>query len=321
MKRILCLMLVVVMMLSLVACGGGGSTSGGKNNGGSSQQDPAQQDSKEETYQKAMKLMEEKNFDEAVNLFESLGDYKDSKEMVKECKYRKANQMIAGNQYELAYNLLSQIKDYKDSAEMLTHFVWKHQKALNNREEGLFNNYTYTYDEHGYAISSSYQSHNMENSYTYVNEYDDFGRIKRITSTSNVGYKTIINYIYNEKGQLSCLSSNYDDAYVQDIFYYYNDLGQVIREEVPDTESITAYTYDEHGNVLTSDGNGGTFTYENTYDSNDRLVKYVRTNGYFSITSELTYDEHGNIMKEVSSSEEGFLESWEYTDFKLFYQP
>ncbi len=322
MKRILCLLLILVMALSLVACGGGGSTSNNNNKGGVSQQDPAPQDSKEETYQKALKLMEEKNFDEAVGLFASLGDYKDSKEMIKECKYLKANQMIAGAQYEMAYNLLSQIQDYKDSAEKLTKFVWKHQKALNTTAAGadLTTYYTYTYDEKGYEIASTYESDVISNSYTYENVFDEQGRIKSITSNSTAGYVTIINYIYNEKGQLSCLSSNYGGSYVQDIFYTYNDLGQVIREEVPDTESITDYTYDEHGNVTFMDGNMGTSTYVNTYDDSGRLVKYVRTDGAFSTTFSLTYDTNGNLVKQVETGEDGFVKTWEYTDFKLFYQ-
>ncbi|MBP3313040.1 MAG: hypothetical protein J6K84_00070 [Oscillospiraceae bacterium] len=293
MKRILCLMLALVMLLSLTACGGGtASENKENNNGGASQQDPAPQDpdddekdDREETYQQVLKLLGEKNFEEA-------------------------------------YKLLQKIQGYKDTLTMLTKFVWKPLKAVHSNDAGadLTTYYTYTYDDHGYAIASTYESDVISNSYTYENVYDDLGRIKSVTSNSSVGYQTIINYIYNEKGQLSCLSSNYNGSYVQDIFYYYNDLGQVIREEVPDTESVTEYTYDEKGNVTSMDGNMGTSTYVNIYDDHGRLVKYVRTDGEFSTTFTMTYDKNGTLVKEVSLGEDGFADTWEYSDFKLFYQ-
>ena len=323
MKLILCLMLALVTVFSLVACGGGSSKDNGSNKKTHSNvSDPDNGDEKEQTYLKALQLMQDKNYDEAVSLLESLGDYKDAKEKIKECKYLKAVQMIAGKNYEMAYNLLAQVKDYQDAADLLGKFVWKHGKAVHSTEAGtdLTTNYTYTYDERGYALTSSYKSQNMENDYTYVNVYDDAGRIKRITSTSTAGYVVIHNYIYNDQGQLSCLSSNYNGAYVQDIYYTYNEQGLVVREETPDTESVTDYTYDDKGNVLTADGNFGTSTYVNTYDASGRLVQYVRTDSNFSTTFSLTYDEHGNLTKEEGVGEDGYVDTWEYSDFNLYYQ-
>jgi len=325
MKRITLLFLALALAVSLVACGTSGSTA--KDSNGPSGTSPVQPEEDkptlEDTYQEAHRLMLEKKYDEAIELFESLGDYSNAKTFIKECKYHKAALLVQGKNYEAAYALLSQIKGYNDVPELLKKFTWKHTKMVKSTTAGadMTYVYSYTYDENGNTVASSYENEYFSGSYTYVNVLDEQGRIERITSTSAVGYVTIHNYYYNAQGLVEKLSSNYNGSYIQDIFYTYNDKGQVIREEVPDTESITDYTYDEQGNVTSMDGNIGSSSYVNTYDENGRLVKYVRTDGEFSTTFEFTYDQNGNIIKQVSTGVDGWVETEEYSDFVCFYKP
>jgi len=302
MKRIICLILAFMTLLSLASCGGA-------------------KDSQEKIFEEAMAKMEAKSYDEAIALFESIEQSEDAEEMAKECKYLKAEQMILQGSYELAYDLLYAIKGYKDSSELLKDFVWKYTKmtVTYDGNKDMAAEYTYTYDEKGYELMTVYENSTGSGSYTYVNVYDDNGRIKRITRTSDVGYVVIYNYTYNALGQVSCLSSNYDGSYIQDIYYTYDDRGNVIKEEIPDTETVNKYTYDDKGNMLTSDCNYGETVYANSYNDQGQLIKTVREINGISTVVTYTYDDHGNLIKEEAVEEERYSETNEYFDYKLFF--
>lgn len=319
MKRILCLMLALVMVFSLVACGNSGNgSSDKKNNGGAGQHETDDnKETKEDIYQKALQLRLEKKYDEAIELFESLGDYSKAKEMIQDCKYAKAAQLVQSKNFEAAYNTLLQIKDYKNSAEILSNFVWKYTKMIKTDyfEEGAVT-HTYTYDDQGYPIASEFDGEYGQ-SYTYVNEYDSVGRISRTTSTSASGYVTITNYKYDAAGNLERRIDNYNNAYVMETFYTYDANGVLIREEIPETESVLDYTYDEHGNLTST----GYSTYENTYNELGQLVKCARTDGEYTTVFEYTYGEKGQVVKEVATGESGDVATREYSGYICFYRP
>ena len=67
-------------------------------------------------YNRAVEVLNSKNYDEAIILFKDLGNYRNSKEMVSEAIYRKANDFYSKKQYVDAANLFKQI-DYKGSQE------------------------------------------------------------------------------------------------------------------------------------------------------------------------------------------------------------
>lgn len=71
------------------------------------------------TYERALLDMDNNMFDEALEGFISLEDYKDSKEMVLECQYRKGLWKLQSHQYDEAYVLLASLGDYKDAAEQI----------------------------------------------------------------------------------------------------------------------------------------------------------------------------------------------------------
>ncbi len=67
-----------------------------------------------EDYKKAVSLFEYERFDDAQAVFEELGDYKDSRDQVKNCKYQKAMKMIEQHQYRDAQTVLEELEDYRD---------------------------------------------------------------------------------------------------------------------------------------------------------------------------------------------------------------
>lgn len=66
------------------------------------------------TYAKANEMMTNGDYDNAKALFTALGDYENSKELVKECDYRKGNFLLATKKYTSALTALSYIPGYKD---------------------------------------------------------------------------------------------------------------------------------------------------------------------------------------------------------------
>ncbi len=68
-------------------------------------------------YQNAMSLMNNGRYDDAKTAFKSLGEYRDSKTMVKECKYRKGMSLLDSGKYEKAVSIFMSLGGYKDSKE------------------------------------------------------------------------------------------------------------------------------------------------------------------------------------------------------------
>ena len=70
-------------------------------------------------YSIAKKYLEKGKYDKAEELFKELGDYGDSKEMIKECSYRKALSFIEGKKYTEAIEILSTMKKYSEASEKI----------------------------------------------------------------------------------------------------------------------------------------------------------------------------------------------------------
>lgn len=81
-------------------------------------------------YQKAYDLLLSKQYDEAIAIYTNLGDYLNSKDMVLEANYQKANDLLANNQYDEAINLFKIIKDYQDSNNLIIEAYYQNAKDL-----------------------------------------------------------------------------------------------------------------------------------------------------------------------------------------------
>lgn len=78
-------------------------------------------------YQKAKDKFDFWNYDEAAKLFQEIPDYKDSADKLKECKYLQAKQTLDDDEYDKAAEMFQSISDYKDAADMVKEC--KYQKA------------------------------------------------------------------------------------------------------------------------------------------------------------------------------------------------
>lgn len=84
-------------------------------------------------YNNAVKLYEASKFDEAIDVFTNLDDYKDSADQIKNCKYEKANKLIEAKNYVDACDILADLDDYKDCKDKA--FSAK-QKMIKNAKTG-----------------------------------------------------------------------------------------------------------------------------------------------------------------------------------------
>lgn len=92
MKRITALILTAAMLLTLTGC-----------------------DSSD--YKKAASLYESGEYVEAAEMFEALGDYKDSADMVKACYYQGALELSDAGKYQEALEVFLSLGDYEDCEE------------------------------------------------------------------------------------------------------------------------------------------------------------------------------------------------------------
>ncbi len=85
-------------------------------------------------YSIAKKHLDKGKYDKAEEIFKELGDYGDSKEMIKECSYRKALSFIESKKYSEAIEILSKMKKYSDAAEKINEAKYLYVTANLNAE-------------------------------------------------------------------------------------------------------------------------------------------------------------------------------------------
>ena len=81
-------------------------------------------------YDKACSLMEEGKYDNAIALFEDLGDYKDSGDKITESKYQKACQSLEDEEYQTAETMFKELGDYRDSEDKAVESKYRYGISL-----------------------------------------------------------------------------------------------------------------------------------------------------------------------------------------------
>lgn len=70
-------------------------------------------------YSQASNSLSTKEYDNAISLFENLGEYKNAKELLNEANYQKANDLLANNLYVESIEIFTALQEYKDSENYL----------------------------------------------------------------------------------------------------------------------------------------------------------------------------------------------------------
>ena len=219
---------------------------------------------KEEIYQKAVALEEAEDYEQAISIYEGLGDYKDCAERAAFCnekieqetKYQTAVQKEEDGDYSGAFQLYDELGEYKDSIARGSFCVKKYQ-ALNrvieytSKYDNICDEAIYTYDEQGFP-----QSLKKEDSQEiYTLDSDGFilaGRYEGKWS-SDEGCTRVSDIVYNEQE---------DEAFCKTTYRSPNNLMHIDGEI---SVEIYEYVYDEHANILEKKVKIADKTYEYAY--------------------------------------------------------
>lgn len=232
---------------------------------------------KEETYQKAIALEEAGEYNQAILIYEKLGDYKDCMERIEkvkiELRYQEAVKEEEEENYSGAFQIYEELGEYKDSIDRASFCVKKYQ-ALNREVEielaadETTGYVTYTYDEQGLLQCREHTSRTNFDNRTF--------------------YKETENYTLDSDGFI--LMGNRETRYISERpEHCYTDVSDVIYNEYGDSvfrKSTVHYDSNDTSNVYYS-------TTENWYDENDNIIKYKFGGQKREYEYQYVYDKYG----------------------------
>lgn len=226
---------------------------------------------KEESYNKAIQLMNSGNALEAYSLFSELGDYKDAGAYVLREQHLLSSEHFASYDYNRQKDK-SGIRNYYYNAGKLERDEYIGE-MVSSRTNGVITAYsdvnetnTYSYDADGH-LTLSVRIQDVDghiNKWEY--EYNEYGDIIKGTYTSG-SYRSVHTYKYEY---------NADGLKTSSKLYYDNDVN-------PAETHTYSYQFDAQGRVLE--------IYEEEYvDAFNETYNYVTAN---------KYDESGNLFESV----------------------
>ena len=266
---------------------------------------------KEEIYQKAVALEEAEDYEQAISIYEGLGDYKDCAERIvacnekaeekarnamKELKYQEATKKEASGDYSGAFQAYEELGDYKDSIARASFCVKKYQ-ALNriikytSEHDGVCDEFIYSYDEQGFP-----QSMKKKAKLSYTESY-------MVDSDGFIFGSRYEGQWLPQEGRTVIADVAYDD-HENEVFRrstYRSPDNQIHQDGAILTET-REYTYDEYDNMLKMKISDGMYereyTYEYEYDAYGRIeTKTELKNQEVIYKAEYFYDDNGILWK------------------------
>ena len=259
---------------------------------------------KEENYQKAVALEEAEDYEQAISIYEGLGDYKDCAERAAFCnekieqetKYQTAVKKEEDGDYSGAFQAYEELGDYKDSIARASFCVKKYQ-ALNriikytSEHDGVCDEFIYSYDEQGFPQSMKKKA-KLSYTESYIVDSDGFIFGSRYEGQwlPQEGCTVIADVAYDDHENEVFRRSTYrspDNQIHQD--------GAILTE-------TREYTYDEYDNMLKMKISDGMYereyTYEYEYDAYGRIeTKTELKNQEVIYKAEYFYDDNGILWK------------------------
>ena len=166
------------------------------------------------TYNKAKKMMDNKQYYEAIDVLNELGDYRDSSEQIYECKYQIAVSHVDEKEYEDALDIFSLLsnRDYKDSSEKKNLCEYEITKQLfENGDYLLASEKFYSLSEKGYADSIElYKEATYKLAEKYIEEKSYEEAVKCLKDLNYKDSDDIINSIENGTFSLNMFIERYN---------------------------------------------------------------------------------------------------------------
>lgn len=227
----------------------------------------------------------------------------------------------SGTKTEYTYDSHYRVKTEKSGDETTTYTYDSKGNVLSYVTSNEKNNTYYTYNSSGKVVREqtgndyTYYTYDSKGNVTVLATLKKYfkGEIPKIYDSSLTCFDTTT-YTYDSKGRVT-KEENSDGS----VAYEYDSRGNVTKETNVTVENdktktaVTTYTYDDMGNLLTTQSEGDSATY--VYDKAGRTLR-VTQNGE---TTRTIYDNQGRTIQEISpedynSSKDGLPNANTYSD-------
>ncbi|MBP3338379.1 MAG: hypothetical protein J6L69_03125 [Lachnospiraceae bacterium] len=161
---------------------------------------------KHNMYKKATSYLNDEKYEEAIEMFRELGDYKDAESMINESKYLQAASCLKKKAWDKASSLYRKLDDYKDSKVMLNEVKYQEAKYCFESKDYiraymLFNTVSEYKDSEDMAKECKYQE---------AKGYYEIGGINYINMAINTysvieGYKDVNSLLADAYYEVSML--------------------------------------------------------------------------------------------------------------------
>ncbi len=237
-------------------------------------------------------------FQESIKAFESLGDYKDSKEKIIECKKKieeikeaKEKERIAAEQARIEELRIEEEKQRENELRV------KRNKRLSIAAILVITICVTIYLISTNIVIPAYK-YNLAKKYEQEEKYtDSYYLLVTIRD-----YKDVSDLLKNYK---ACPSSkrikgkNISTSFDYIVMYRYDKKGNCIYSN--ENGKITQYEYDEKNNLIAEKNDAGDTETVYQYDRNNNLI--TKINSYSKISRNYKYDDKGNCMYETYGGE------------------
>ena len=275
-------------------------------------------DPNKQAYNNALKLIEEKKYEEAYDALKKLEGYEAAEKELENfyfvpVYFDTTVNYVSYLVYDIEYNekeLLSTYTIISSGQTLVMEFSYDSNNNATNCiiKDGLgntTNTVEQTFDSKNQMTSSVAKdaSGKVTESITYT--YDEKGNLKNIVSTNGSGTKTTTGYTYDSDGNVTkeVVASGLSLVTTE---YTYNNDGKITTKVMKATYGAVevksenhTYVYDEEGNLqkVTSRTSSGTTIRTYTYNEENQCTKLVISSANGNETIYYTYDKYGNVIK------------------------
>jgi len=281
----------------------------------------------EKDYQEAKILLDRGQYQEAYDLFLSLGDYQDAEIYLSNFQYR----MVRENDMEYVYNSLGQLAEIRDASgePIYTYHYDEAGRLIQETRKSV--QLTYTYNQDGFletleATGELQYSGSQAHRIAYYDDHGNMWKLEMLRTDNAQPMQVLIwEYVYDDNGYIQSFRFHeegeteakvytlgdknehffmVDNSYNPPTLYSWNDEGfETIYTYMKNGDTPVERTvhgrrwYDERGYILREDLEGANYvdsTFENTYDENGNLIYQKQTTSQgkvyeYNITYELIY--------------------------------
>lgn len=258
---------------------------------------------KDNAYRAASSLMEQEKYEEAIEAFTALGDYKDSPDQIANSQkaiedakqYEEAVSLFRKKEYDQASSIFASLEDYRDAPSYVQKLsdrqALEYNDALYYLEQGEYTEaYSLFTELSGYEDSDEYLTH-----FHYVPVTGSVAYYAIYSNSRRLDAKYTIEYTCDNRGQVvhekhildnDTPAPSYSSLVEHD--YTYDDKGHLIKDVVQSNYDESADVYDTVI-IYTYDAAGNEIEYKHTHKGEENEPYYTCTLNDDGLLEKKTY--------------------------------